>query len=85
MRGDDPIWVLDNPVDSKRAKDSTRLGTILDRAADRTVVVALQTPVLVERFTRVISFSNGKIAFDGPPESWKAWRQTVRELRGAPS
>ena len=85
LRGDDSVWVLDNPVDSKRVKDSTRLGTILDRAADRTVVVALHTPVLVERFTRVISFSNGKIAFDGPPEAWKAWRHTVRELRGATS
>jgi ABC-type multidrug transport system fused ATPase/permease subunit len=81
--GDAGVWVLDNPVDSRRSRDRERLSTILDRAEGRTIVVSLRQPVLVDRFTRVISMSNGKIAFDGPPEQWEAWRKQLREIRSA--
>ena len=80
--GNAGVWILDNPVDSRRTRDRTRLSTILDRAEGRTVVVSLRQPVLIERFTRVVSLSNGKIAFDGSPEKWEAWRDQVRAIRG---
>ena len=81
--GDTGVWVLDNPVDSRRTRDRERLSTILDRAEGRTIVVSLRQPVLVDRLSRVISMSNGKIAFDGPPEQWQAWREQLREIRSA--
>ena len=83
--GDGDVWVLDNPVDSRRSRDRERLGKILERAEDRTVVISLRQPVLVERFARVISMSNGKIAFDGSPQQWNDWRDQVRKIRGATS
>ena len=83
--GNAEVWVLDNPVDSRRVRDRARLETILDRADGRTVVVSLRQPVLVERFARVISMSNGKIAFDGSPQQWQEWRDQVRKIRSASS
>jgi ABC-type transport system involved in cytochrome bd biosynthesis fused ATPase/permease subunit len=79
------VWILDNPVDSRRTRDRARLETILDRAGNRTVVASLRQPLLIERFTRVISLSNGKIAFDGPPLQWQDWRDQVRQIRSVSS
>lgn len=82
VRGDAGVWVLDNPVDTRRTKDRERLAAILDRAGERTVVMSLRIPLLPERFTRIVSMSSGKVAFVGTPDAWETWRRQLREIRG---
>lgn len=83
LLGEASVWVLDNPVDSKSARDRERLAAILERAADRTLVVALRRPVDTARFTRVIRLRKGRIDFDGSPREWEARRARRRQIRGA--
>jgi ABC-type multidrug transport system fused ATPase/permease subunit len=83
VTGDDAVWILDNPVDHDRSRDRERLETILERAGERTLVVALRRPIAVERFDRVILMKQGTAVFDGTPADWKARRRQLREIRGA--
>ncbi len=70
---DADLWLLDTPASGlRRKKAAKRLHAILERAGDRTVIAALQTPVALELFDRVIELRRGKIRFDGPPAQWQA-------------
>ncbi len=75
---DAPVWILDNPVDSNRSRERERLQAVLDRGREKTIVVALRTPVLVERFDRVIVMRRGKVDFDGTSAEWHEYRKRRR-------
>ena len=82
---DAPVWILDNPVDTDRAKERGRLEAVLERGAGRTIVVALRSPVIPERFDRVLIVKRGVIEFDGTPAQWSERRRQRRAIRAAPS
>ena len=79
--GNAPVWVLDTPVGSKSPKDRIRLGGVLDRAADRTVIVALCEPCLIDRFSHVVVLRRGKVTFQGSPLEWKVWKKKKRRSK----
>jgi ATP-binding cassette subfamily C protein CydC len=83
LLGDASIWVLDEPVEADRAKDRARLEHVLERAGDRTLIVALRRPVHADRFARVVVLRKGRIDFDGTPAEWRLRRNSIREIRRA--
>ncbi|MFQ5464315.1 MAG: ATP-binding cassette domain-containing protein [Thermodesulfobacteriota bacterium] len=73
------VWLLDNPVQGFARKRAKRcLGEILKCATDRTVVIALAEPLLLDRFDRVLFLRGGKVRFDGTPAEWEEWRRAQR-------
>jgi ATP-binding cassette subfamily C protein CydC len=82
LMSDAPVWLLDEPVDGDGHRDTRRIGVTLDRATDRTVIVGLRRPVLVERFDRIVVLRKGQIDFQGSPAEWKLRRDQIREIRG---
>ena len=70
LLSDSRVWVLDTPVQDDHKRDRERLQAILERAGDRTAIVALQRPVEVPRFDRVLVLRRGRIQFDGVPGDW---------------
>jgi ABC-type multidrug transport system fused ATPase/permease subunit len=75
LLGNEPIWILDDPVDlpSKQARQRV-LGAILEASRGRTLVVALTRSALLECFDRVLYMKKGGIAFDGTPAEWEERR-----------
>ena len=52
-----------------------RLETILDYAGDRTLMLSLSYPLVPDRFEHILVMKDLKPVFDGPPASWRAWKQ----------
>lgn len=74
------VWVLDNPVQGLRLSKARKcIEEIIDRASDRSVVIALTEPVELGRFDRVLLLRNGKIDFDGTPSGWEGHKHIKRQ------
>ncbi len=68
---DQPVWVLDKPVNSLRGRDRRRLEHILQCTEGRTLIVSLDLPMLTDRFTHVLVLKKGRVIFSGTPAEWK--------------
>lgn len=68
---DDPVADLDSNLTARRF-----LTTYLKaQGAGQTVIVALDRPVGLKRFDRVLVLKKcGRVAFDGSAEEWKIWK-----------
>ena len=72
---DDALWLLDDPFEGlKRKRAARRVETVLARAAERTVVIAMSRPAGIDRFDRVLKLRRGRINFDGSPSEWETHR-----------
>ena len=68
-----PIWILDRPVSGNRKLDRRLVRQVIERAAGRTLVMALNRPCEVEQFDRVVVMAKGRVRFDGSPREWLDW------------
>ena len=39
------------------------------------MIVGLREPFAIEEFTHVVALRKGKVAFQGAPSEWKAWKK----------
>ncbi len=70
------LWILDAPLEGLSEKKALkRLETILDYAGDRTLMLSLSYPLVPDRFEHILVMKDLKPVFDGPPASWRAWKQ----------
>jgi ABC-type multidrug transport system fused ATPase/permease subunit len=68
------VWLVDDAVGGMPERRARRLlRTILVEGRHRTLVVALQSPLLLERFDRLIVLKAGQILFDGQPQEWAGY------------
>jgi len=76
------VWLLDTPVLRNRARDRSCLDVLLDLAGpERAVVVAMPVACRLKRFDRVVVLKAGRVAFEGAPADWRAWR-SKRKAKG---
>jgi zinc transport system ATP-binding protein len=81
------VWIIDDPfAGSGRSRCEERLKAILDRAAERTVVISTRRPVSIESFDRVVVLKSGRVRFSGTPADFAALGRSQHhrdELRAA--
>lgn len=77
------LKLIDDPVSEVASNSAARKFLAAFLAAqdgNQTVVIALDRPVALKRFDRVLVLGNkGRITFDGSPADWKVWRKPAPE------
>ncbi len=75
LRDTSPVWILENPLTGLGGKKARLcLDEIINRAAERLLVVALPGPRYVKSFERMLYMRKGRINFDGRPSEWEQWK-----------
>jgi ATP-binding cassette subfamily B protein len=69
------VWIVDEPVDTLRARGKAGLDRLLSLAGpERGVVVSLRERGDLGQFDRILVLKNGRVRYEGTPAEWSAWR-----------